>query len=596
MNEIVTGPDGCVEAASRGVFRYRFDELFDISSVYRLTKEFSDLVGISSAIIGVDGHIWIKCNWQEICANFHRKHPEVRERCLRSDTVMASKYINAHGSCVYRCKNGLYEAAAPICVQGEHIANLYMGQFFQEPPDVAYFMAQAERFGFDKTPYIQALLKVPVFPEDVVKARLAFFVRLAALIGEMGLGRLQLMESNEDLLRSRENLQKAQQELINAQKMEAIANLATGVAHDFNNFAQIIGTNAELLLAREDTDSPRYRKLREIEIAVSKTSDLTQRLLMFRGDGGGERQTLDVNQLLDQVSCSLAAVLPSSIDIEPDLAAVLKIKSGDQVQLFQAFMNLILNARDSMPDGGTIAVQSRDFVPDDDFLAEHPDFQAGRFVSVSVMDQGRGLSDADLVHMLEPFYSTKQPGKGHGLGLTAVYNSVKSHDGHILYRNRKNEGACITIYLPAIRDCGQVIQLPVGGYETILLVDDDPCILNSGREYLHSYGYTVLEAMTGEGACETYLAHQKEIDLVIMDLVMPGMGGEKCIDALLQFNPDVRVLVASAYLTDSFISNDLVRRSIKGFISKPYIRGRLLQGIRMALDQGQVIEEYIDSK
>lgn len=594
MKKNNSGPRGrelSFQPEGKEVFHYKFDELFDIPSVYKLTKQFSDLVGISSAIIGVDGFVWVKCNWQDICAKFHRKHPEVRERCLRSDTMMACNYLKSKDGCVYRCKNGLYEAAAPIFIQGAHVANLFMGQFFQEAPDVAYFMAQAERFGFDSTKYIQALLKVPVFSKEVVKSRLAFFVRLAALIGEMGLGRLQLMESNESLIRSQETLKKAQQELVNAQKMEAVATLATGVAHDFNNFAQIIGTNAELLLTRENTDSPRYRKLREIEIAVSKTSELTQRLLMFREDRGDQHQTIDINQLLEQVSRSLAAILPAPVEIKTELKARLKIKDGDQVQLFQTFMNLILNAGDSMPGGGDILISTRDFNPDENFLSEHPDFVAGKFVSISVTDHGSGLSEEDMVRMFEPFYSSKAPNQGHGLGLTAVYTSVKSHGGHVLCFNMKGKGACITVYLPAVWQVKPIIQLPVGGFETILLVDDDPCILNSGKEYLHSYGYTVLEAMTGEGACETYMAHQNEISLVIMDLVMPGMGGEKCIESLLELAPDVKVLVASAYLTDSFISNNIVRKSIKGFISKPYIRGRLLQAIRKSLD-----EDCLDSK
>lgn len=563
--------------------QYRFDELFDVPSIYKLTKEFSDLVGISSAIIGVDGHIWVKCNWQEICVNFHRSHPKTHDRCLRSDTTLANLYVKNGNGCVYRCKNGLYEAAAAISIQGEHIANLYMGQFLKEEPDIAFFRRQAEQFRFDQNKYIQALLKVPVFTEEKVKSRLAFFVRLAALIGEMGLGRLLLMDSNKSLSRSQENLRKAQQDLINAQKMEAVANLATGVAHDFNNFAQIIGTNAELLLAQENTASPRYRKLREIEIAVAKTSELTQRLLMFREDHEEHRQILDGNQLLEQVAQSLRALLPASIELELELNASYKIENGDPVQFFQTFMNLILNAKDSMPEGGIIRVVSEDYIPDDSFLGHHPDCDKRRFLQIDVMDEGHGLSKEDKIHMFEPFYSSKGLGSGHGLGLTAVYNCVQSHNGYFNCRNLESKGACITVFIPATMNRAPIIQLPIGGFETILLVDDDPCILNGGKEYLHSYGYTVFEAMTGEEACETYMAHQTEISLVIMDLVMPGMGGEKCIESLMELDPKIHVLVASAYLTDSFIANDKVRKFIKGFISKPYIKGRLLQAIRKAL-------------
>ncbi len=674
--------------------QYAFDELFDVPEIHKLAKRFSDLVGICSAIIGVDGHIWVKCNWQDICEKFHREHPKVRERCLRSDMVRPRRFANTQDGGVYRCPNGLYEAAAPIRIQGEHIANLYMGQFLQGPPNMTFFINQARKYGFDEIAYLQALLRVPVFPQKKVTMVLSFFSRLAALIGEMGLRRIELMETNASLrdseqryrlvvensgegimivqdgqvrfanqkvvknigeeqaflnlihdkdrkkvcrflqqvrdtnvsstlgsvqLRMAEDkprwvhlnatavswqsepaqllhlfditaqkkaeliLKKAQQELANAQKMEAIANLATGVAHDFNNCAQIIGTNVELLLAQEDCDSPRYRKLREIEMAVTRTSELTQRLMLFGHDQQGFRQTVDINQLFTQALASLRALLPSGVDIESDLRCAWKVEKGDPVQLFQIFMNLILNASDSMPQGGTILIRTDDYVPSPEHLAQHPDFRPGRYIRIRCLDEGRGLSKADMVHLFEPFYTSKTPGQGHGLGLTAVYHFVKNHAGSITCSNGDGKGACFDIVLPAVPEAKPVLQLPVGGYETILLVDDDAYILHGGKEYLHSYGYTVLEAMSGEEACEVYRDHRRAIALVIMDLVMPGMGGERCIEALLDMDPDINILVATAYLTEDFIRNARVKERIKGFIAKPYIKGRLLQAIRKAM-------------
>jgi two-component system, cell cycle sensor histidine kinase and response regulator CckA len=673
---------------------YTFDELFDLPEIHKLAKQFSDLVGICSAIIGVDGHIWVKCNWQDICEKFHRQHPRVRERCLRSDIVMPRRFADTQDGGVYRCKNGLYEAAAPIRIQGEHIANLYMGQFLQGPPDMTFFIKQARKYGFDEIAYLQALLQVPIFSKKKVTMVLGFFNRLAALIGEMGLRRIALMETNASLRdseqryrlvvenagegimivqggqvrfanqkviknigeeqeflnlihdkdrkkvssflrqvlgketsstlgcvqlqtasgkprwvhlnatsvnwqsepaqllhlfditaqkKAEQTIKKAQQELANAQKMEAIANLATGVAHDFNNFAQIIGMNVELLLAQEDCNSPRYRKLREIEMAVTRTSELTQRLMLFRHDQRGFRQTVDVNQLLGQVLPSLRALLPASVEIEFDLRTAWKVEKGDPVQLFQIFMNLILNASDSMPQGGKILIRTDDFVPSAEHLTLHPDLRAGRYIRIRCVDEGRGLTDEDMVHLFEPFYTSKTPGQGHGLGLTAVYHFVKNHEGYITCGNANGKGACFDISLPAVPEMKPVIQLPIGGYETILLVDDDAYILHGGKEYLHSYGYTVLEAMSGEEACEVYRGHDQAIALVIMDLVMPGMGGEKCIETLLDMNPDLNILVASAYLTDAFIRNSRIRNSIKGFIAKPYIKGRLLHAIRRAM-------------
>ncbi len=675
--------------------KYGLDVIFDLPAIYKLAKRLSEIAGISAtAIIGVDGHIWVKCNWQDICENFHRKHPDVRKRCIQSDIYLPRKFANNPDGGVYRCANGLYEASAPIRVQGEIIANLYMGQFLQSPPDIAYFKEQARKFSFDEDAYLQALANVPIFPEEKIKPVLAFFARLAALIGEMGLSRVELMESNVSLTESEyryrlvvenageailiiqsgkvvfanqkvvrnigpgqeflhlihdkdkanvqhffdellesgatatlgsvqldtqpgyprwvhinatkvnwqaeqalllhlfdvtaqkeaeEAVQKAQLEMANAQKMEAIANLATGVAHDFNNFAQIIGTNVELLLAQEDTDSPRYQKLREIEFAVTKTSELTQHLLMFREDEVFCRQVVDVNQLIRQVERSLRTLMPPSVEIDLELNALCKVEKGDPVQLFQAFMNLILNAKDSMPDGGKILITTEDRISPADDLQQHSDLQDGQYILIRFIDEGSGLSEEDLLRLFEPFYTSKPPGQGHGLGLTTVYTFVKNHSGYITCGNSPGKGACLSIFLPAVRDVKPVIHFPVGGYETILLVDDDPYILHRGREYLHNYGYTVLEAMSGEEAYEVYCDNSDCIALVIMDLVMPGMGGEKCIEKLLEVNPDLHILVASAYLTNAFIKNATVRERIRGFVSKPYIKGRLLHAIRKAM-------------
>lgn len=682
--------------------RYQFDEIFDIPKLREISQRFSDLVGITSAIIGVDGTIWVKCNWQDICENFHRKNACTRKRCEDSDTCLPPKHLKTSESVTYLCQNGLMEVAAPIKIQGEHIANLYMGQFLQEPPDIAFFMQQARCFGFDETAYIQALLKVPVFSEQKVKSVTDYFAKLAVVIGEMGLSQIRLHQANEHLRKSEQRyrlvvenvegaimvvqddiivfanqnllknigenqniyklihpddltqfkafltrtyfgisknpleitritspskgviwvqtnavamdwqgkrallvhmydvtsqkeaekaIKKAQQELIIAQKMEAIANLATGVAHDFNNFAQIIGTNVELLLASEAKNSPSYSKLKEIELAVIKTSELTQRLLMFRDDQECNRQPVEINQLINQVVHSLKALLPPSIDFDLNLNAKRKVKNGDPVQLFQVFMNLILNAKDAMPSGGTIHIETQNHEATPDDLTQYPNLEPDEYIRVIVLDQGSGFSDEDLKHLFEPFYTSKPLGHGTGLGLATAYNFVKNHSGLVTCHNEEGKGACFTIILPATKTETQLIHFPIGGYETILLVDDDPYILHRGKEYLHSYGYTVLEALSGEEAFETFCQNRDTIKLVIMDLIMPGMGGEKCIEELLSIDQSINILVASAYLTDDFIRNPIIKNKIKGFVAKPYIKGLLLHAIRKVLDNNHIASQ-----
>jgi len=679
--------------------QYQFEEIFDIPKLREISQRFSDLVGITSAIIGVDGIIWVKCNWLDICENFHRKNVSTRKICEDSDKCLPLMHLKSSDSVMYLCPNGLMEVAAPIKIEGEHIANLYMGQFLLESPNLFFFKQQAQYFNFDESKYLDALSKVPVFDKQKVKAVTEYFSKLAVVIGEMGLSQIRLHQANEHLKKSEQRyrlvvenvegaimvvqddiivfgnqnliksigenqniyklihpedltqfkafltrtyfglsknplestrilspskgiiwvqtnavamdwqgqrallvhmyditsqkeaeraIKKAQQELITAQKMEAIANLATGVAHDFNNFAQIIGTNVELLLGSEAKNGPSYSKLKEIELAVIKTSELTQRLLMFRDDQECNRQPVEINQLINQVAHSLKALFPPTIDFDLHLNAKCKVKNGDPVQLFQVFMNLVLNAKDAMPSGGTIHIETQNIIADSEYLSQYPNLEPGEYIQVVVHDQGTGFSDEDLEHLFEPFYTSKPLGHGTGLGLTTAYNFVKNHLGLITCRNKEGNGACFTIILPATKTETQLIHFPIGGYETILLVDDDPYILHRGKEYLHSYGYTVLEALSGEEAFETYCQNREAIKLVIMDLIMPGMGGEKCIEELLSIDPNINVLVASAYLTDDFIRNPVIKDNIKGFVAKPYIKGLLLHAIRKALDNTNI--------
>ncbi|MDD2337826.1 MAG: ATP-binding protein, partial [Geobacteraceae bacterium] len=353
--------------------------------------------------------------------------------------------------------------------------------------------------------------------------------------------------------------------------------------------------NVELLLATENRNSLIYGKLKEIELAVIKTSELTQRLLMFRDDQKCCKQPVEINQLIEQVAHSLKALLPPTIVINLDLSADYKVTNGDPVQLFQIFMNLVLNAKDAMPDGGVIYIETQNLIVTITDVDQCSYLQPGEYIRVHVLDEGTGLSDKDLVHLFEPFYTSKQPGQGTGLGLTTVYNFIKNHSGHISCGNETGKGACITVILPATKTDTQLIRLPIGGYETILLVDDDPYILHRGKEYLHSYGYTVLEALSGEEAYEIYCQNRDVIKLVIMDLIMPGMGGEKCIEELLKIDPEISVLVASAYLTDDFIRNQDIKSKIKGFVAKPYIKGRLLHAIRKIITDNSIESQAVSA-
>jgi CheY-like chemotaxis protein len=254
-------------------------------------------------------------------------------------------------------------------------------------------------------------------------------------------------------------------------------------------------------------------------------------------------------------------------------------------------MNLALNAKDAMPAGGKLTISTENVMIQPTKQAVNPKFMAGEYVLLTVSDTGHGMDSKTIERIFEPFFSTKIPGEGSGLGLAMVYGIIQSHNGHISCVSKPGEGSNFKLYLPAIK-IGQerleeeIPKEPVGGSETILLVDDEPSILKLGEQMLSRYGYTTLAAASGEEALEVYRQGRAGIDLVILDLVMPGMDGNRCLKELLRIDPEVQVIVASGYSPEG-PAKEIIHAHSRGFISKPYNMKELLEMIRNTIDTGR---------
>ena len=393
----------------------------------------------------------------------------------------------------------------------------------------------------------------------------------------------------EKILADRE-VRRLQEQLIQSQKMEAIGALATGVAHDFNNILQIISGYLQLLRAQPGLMPQGTKYFEEIEQANQRAVELVKQLLTFSRKKGSQLQPTDVNEELTQTVRMLKRTIPKTIELEVSLAEGLWKINGDPGQINQVLINLVNNAVDAMGESGRIFIETENAILDDEFVAVHMKARPGNYVLIRVGDNGPGIEKEVLAHIYEPFYTTKEPGKGTGLGLASVYGIVHGHSGFLSCYSHVGQGTVFHIYLPALpvdqvglTEGGEFPHPIPEGHETILLVDDEQAILDIGRDMLQRYGYKVLSAVSGEHAVAIFEKRMAELDLVILDLGMPGMGGFKCLQRLKAINSGIKIIIASGYDLNGQAEN-MVEAGASGFIAKPYRLRDMMNNIRQVLD------------
>jgi PAS domain S-box-containing protein len=380
-----------------------------------------------------------------------------------------------------------------------------------------------------------------------------------------------------------------EKQLLQAQKMEAVGTLAGGIAHDFNNLLQVVLGYSELLSLNQDLDTRLKDDLNKINQAARNGADLVQRLLTFSRKTETRPRPLNLNHQIDQVRELLNRTVPKMIEIELFLDSNLAAINADPTQTEQILMNLAVNAMDAMPEGGKLVIETENVVLDEDYCSTHLEIGPGHYALLTVSDSGQGMDKETLEHIFEPFYTTKGPGEGTGLGLAMVYGIVKQHRGHIACYSEPDVGTTFRIYFPALvseseSEKAQVQQVPRGGSETVLVVDDEDWIRELGGRILGRSGYKVLTATNGREALKVYSADHKHISLVILDLVMPEMGGKQCLEEILKIDPRARVLIASGYALIGSAS-EAVAAGAKGFVNKPYDMRELLTKVREVLDE-----------
>lgn len=382
-------------------------------------------------------------------------------------------------------------------------------------------------------------------------------------------------------------VKRLESQLMRAQKMEAMGTLAGGIAHDFNNMLQAVHGYTELLLIRKQPEDPDCHAIRQIQKAASSASELTEQLLNYSRKVKSDLRPVDFNREIRKIVRILKRTIPKMVAIELDSEKHLCAVNADPAQIEQLLLNLGLNARDAMPDGGTLRIETRNANLPEMQGHRNPTPPSGDYVLIRVSDTGQGIAPELKEHIFEPFFTTKEDGKGTGLGLAMAREVVKNHGGHIQCRSEPGKGTAFEVYLPSLQGMAGVedsvsVEMPMGGEETILLVDDDPNVRELEEETLTRFGYRVIPAESGEQALEIYGKRGQEIDLVILDLIMPGMGGKKCLAALLERDPSVKVVIASGYTCDADAQR--LKGLAKGFVRKPHNMASMLGTVRRILD------------
>jgi two-component system, cell cycle sensor histidine kinase and response regulator CckA len=372
-------------------------------------------------------------------------------------------------------------------------------------------------------------------------------------------------------------------QLLRAQRMESIGTLASGIAHDINNVLTPIMLSQELLQEKL-TDKESQRLLNTIERSTKRGANLMKQVMSFSKGVEGERNALQVKGIISEIEKIAKETFPRNIKIRTDIPKDLWSVSGDATQLHQVIMNLCVNARDAMSDGGILSISAENIFIDEDYASMNAEAKIGPYIIITVSDTGTGIPPEIMDRIFEPFFTTKEHGKGTGLGLSISLGIVKSHGGFITVYSEVGAGTAFKVYLPAIPTIETLkaeerqLELPTGHGESILVVDDEEQILEMTKKTLETHGYRVITANDGKEAIALYLQHGEEINLVLMDMMMPVMDGSASIRELCKVNPEIKIIAVSGLTEkDKLVKVDDVH--VQAFLSKPYAAEKLLKTI-----------------
>ncbi|GBE00018.1 blue-light-activated protein [bacterium BMS3Abin07] len=409
-------------------------------------------------------------------------------------------------------------------------------------------------------------------------------IKVFQAIGQMVATELEVLDEE----RARENMR---EQLLQAQKMEAVGRLAGGVAHDFNNILCAIIGYSELAMRKMAKDNPLRKNIETIHKSANRAATLTQQLLAFSRKQIIKPEILNLNALIEDMMKMLRRLIGEDIKIEIFQGEGLWNIKADPVQIEQMVMNLAINARDAMPKGGTLTIETENAVLDAEYAKAHLAVKPGEYVRLMVSDTGEGMTDDVKRHIFDPFFTTKETGKGTGLGLATVYGIVKQNGGNIYVYSETGKGTIFKIYSPRAQETktefkSEELQVLPRGSETILLSEDEKEVREIATAFLSELGYTVLEAEDAEDALKMANRYHGRIHLLLTDVVMPGMSGNELAKEMRECCPEIKILYMSGYTENAIVKHGVLKNGIN-YLQKPFTVQELAQAIRRILESGK---------
>ncbi len=443
-----------------------------------------------------------------------------------------------------------------------------------------------------KTLGIHGAVAFPIFSNKVITDVVGFYSRKRLEPDEQMLEMMEYVGRQIGQFIERKQAEEAlkisEERLQQSQKMEAVGRLAGGIAHDFNNILTAITGYSDLTLRKLPADSPLLRNIEEIKKAACRAADLTNQLLAFSRKKILQPKTVNLNETVDHVDQMLCRLIGEDIQRLTVLEPKLWPTKTDPTQIELALLNLAVNARDAMPSGGKMTIETANVELDENYTKKYADVQPGNYVMLAISDTGHGMDEETQSHIFEPFFTTKQKGKGTGLGLSTVYGIVKQSKGHVSFYSEIEKGTTFKIYLPSVQNeevktqaTNERNHLSIG-WETILLVEDEDAVRTSTKEILTLCGYNVLEAENGLKALEICMSYKEPIHLVLTDVVMPRMNGSELATRLSTILPHAKILFMSGYTDDAIIHHGVLEEGIN-FIEKPFTPDSITRKIREVL-------------
>ena len=572
---------------------YSFEDLFDIDEIQKIQDSFAKATGLTSIITHTDGTpITRPSNWSRLCSEIIRKTDIGLQNCMRSDAIIGR--YNPDGPIVQPClSGGLWDGGASITIGEKHIANWLIGQVRNEDLDVEEMVKYAEVIGADEKEFRSALEEITYMSKDQFQEVCNALFLIANQLSKIAFQNVEQKRYIAELDTEEKRRKKLEKQLVHAQKLEAVGRLAGGVAHDFNNILSVINGYTELMLLELDEESPFKKRIEIIHSAGQRASRLTQQLVAFSRKQIINPKLVHLGKELHETNRMLVRLLGEDISTLIHLSKDIWLIKMDQSQLEQIIVNLAVNARDAMPDGGKLIFEAVNIYLKDPFTDDRYEVIPGEYVMLSVSDTGCGMTKEVQDRIFEPFFTTKELNKGTGLGLAMVYGIVKQNNGYISVYSEEGQGTTFKIYIPksdvqeqtpvqTFRDNSSIALQK--GKETILLVEDEVHVREMCVTILTQLGYTVLEATNGKDAAQVSSRYHGTINLLVTDVVMPEMNGPEIAQYLRQQYPELKVLFMSGYTENTIVHHGVLDDHIN-FLQKPVTPDALAIAVRKVLDQ-----------